>query len=209
MRTTTLACRLVLGSVVMGVAGTAAATDHGFYMGVDAGSASYPNDVRLRFDDRSFERKSSRATDFAWSFTAGYRFNQYLAIEAGFADLGQATTKLVDASGDTAAKGKVDLSARGKTLSLLAHLPVGNWDPYLKAGVIQSIFDLRATARVGDSEFQYSQRLEEPRVLLGLGTRYAFTEQWAVSFALDYYVKMGGAFRASVASPRIGFAYRF
>jgi long-subunit fatty acid transport protein len=193
----------------MGVAGTAVADDHGFYMGVDAGVASYPNDVRLRLNGTAYERESSKGTDFAWSFAAGYRFNRYLALEAGFADLGHAETKLVTKTDPNTSRGDVKLSARGKTLALLTHIPIGNWDSYFKVGAMQSIFGTEVRAKVDGDEFQRSWQNEDTRVLLGVGTRYAFTEQWAVSFALDYYVKMGGPLTASVASPRIGIAYRF
>jgi hypothetical protein len=193
----------------MGVAGTATAADHGFYMGVDAGVASYPNDVRVFLNGTDYERESSKGTDFAWSFAAGYRFNRYLALEAGFSDLGHAETDLVTSADPDTSRGDVKQSARGKTLALLTHIPIGNWDSYFKAGAIHSIFGTKVRAKVDGNEFQSSWQNEGTQLLLGVGTRYAFTEQWAVSFALDYYVKVGGPGQANIASPRIGFAYRF
>ena len=220
-RTTTLWCGVALGGWMIGAANVARATDHGFYAAVDGGVASYPYDLRFKvggtpFDSNgtTYETKSSRARDFAWSFTAGYRFNRYVAAELGFVDLGHAESKLIttDDPDTDPSKGKATFSARGKTLSLLGHLPMGNWDSYAKVGAIYSTFDAKVAARTPDGgEFQRSGPSENTSVLLGVGTRYAFTEQWAVSFALDYYLKLGdaGLGRQNLISPRVGFAYRF
>jgi opacity protein-like surface antigen len=198
---------------MIGAANVAGATDHGFYANVDGGVASYPHDVVLKLNDTTYKQKSSHVRDFAWSFAAGYRFNTYLAAELGFADLGHAESPFITAADpDTnPSKGKVTYSARGKTLALLGHLPVGNWDSYAKVGAIHSIFDAKIAARVPNGEFQRSGAQENTSVLLGIGTRYAFTERWAVSFAVDYYVKVGevGLGRQNLFSPRVGFAYRF
>jgi OOP family OmpA-OmpF porin len=192
--------------------GVAAANDHGFYAGVDAGIAAYPSDAGIELTT-PFKRDSVDSSDFAWAFAAGYRFNRFVAVEAGFADLGELAVKLVDASGTTTAQGKISLTARGKTLAVLAHAPVGNWDPYLKVGVIQSIVDVRFDAKLGNQGMAFSQQQREPKLLVGLGARYAYSERWALSFAFDYYdVHMDsrtGIDTAHITSPRIGFAYRF
>jgi opacity protein-like surface antigen len=198
---------------MIGAANVAGATDHGFYANVDGGMASYPHEVRLKLDGTTYEPKSGHATDFAWSFAAGYRFNRYWAAELGFADLGHADSNFITAADpDTdPSKGKVQYSARGKTLAFLGHLPAGNWDSYAKVGAIHSIFNAKIAARTSVGEFQRSGPQENTSVLLGIGTRYAFTEQWAVSFAVDYYLKLGeaGLGRENILSPRVGFAYRF
>jgi hypothetical protein len=210
MRTTTLWCSVALGGLMSSMVGTASATDHGFYAGVDAGAASYPERSPIDVSRTIFKVDSTRRTDFAWAFTAGYRFNRYLAVEAGFADLGESATKLVDASGDTTAQVEVGVRAKGLTLAVLAHFPSGNWDPYLKLGAINSIVDLRGEAKTeatGFSGFSFSDQNHAKRYLLGVGTRYGVSERWAVSFALDYYVRMRGT--TNIFSPRVGFAYRF
>jgi hypothetical protein len=207
---------------MMGAASVAGATDHGFYANVDAGAARFPQDVQLTvvpdgapftLNDPRYKRESSRATDFAWSFAAGYRFNRYLAAELGFSDLGHARSNLITtADPDTnPRKGDIEFSARGKSLALLAHMPAGNWDSYVKLGAIQTVYAWEARAFLTPTnEQQRTGRTEETRALVGLGTRYAFTERWAMSFALDCYLNVGdGNDRANIISPRIGFAYRF
>jgi long-subunit fatty acid transport protein len=80
----------------------------------------------------------------------------------------------------------------------------------VRVGAIQTIFDNKVVARVGNDAIQRSAPTENTNWFAGVGTRYAFTEQWAVSFGLDYYVKIGDARgKANVPSPRVGFAHRF
>jgi len=199
---------------MIGAASVAGATDHGFYMGVDGGVASYPSDVHLTIrtgtTDTLYYNKKSRSSDFAWSFAAGYRFNRYLAAELGFSDLGHAKSDLLTkADPDTdPSKGSIEHSMRGKSLALLAHLPVGNWDSYLKVGVRQSIYGIKGALKYDKSELQLSSTFEDAQWLLGVGTRYAFTERWAATFTAEYY---GGGNRGipKIFSPRVGFAYRF
>jgi OmpA-OmpF porin, OOP family len=198
---------------MMAAVGTASAVDHGFYAGVDAGLASYPDHLDIDLSRTIYKVESSTHKDFAWTFTAGYRFNRYFALEAGFSDLGQFSSTLVDASGATTSHGKIDLMAKGKTLAALVHIPTSNnWDPYLKLGAIDSIVDVRVEAKFFDTGFAFTDRNYGPRAFLGVGARYAYTERWALSFAVDYYIRMGnGAFmgNTNILAPRAGFAYRF
>jgi hypothetical protein len=197
---------------MIGATGVVAASDHGFYADVGAGIARYPNDPQVDLRRTIFKRESATHQDFAWSFAAGYRFNTFLAMELGFSDLGQVHTKLVDKSDTIDARGKIDLSAKGKTLALLAHAPTGNWDPFVKVGVIESIADLRVEDNYLDTGSAFSSRSEEYKAFFGVGVRYAYTERWALSAAVDYYPVIGAA-RAYGAThliaPRLGFAYRF
>src|SRR4051812_29625045 len=93
MKTTTLWFSIALGGWMIGAVSVAGATDHGFYETVDAGAASYSQDVRVGlisttpFNVTTYKTKGSRMTGFAWSFAAGYRFNRYLGAELGFFDL--------------------------------------------------------------------------------------------------------------------------
>jgi opacity protein-like surface antigen len=194
-------------------AGTAAAEDSGFYTAFNAGISSRPHALSIGLAADTLAREKDHTSDFAWSFAVGYRFNRYFGLEAGFTDLGVASTTLVDAvGGASVARGKISVSARGKTLAALAHRPSGNWDPFLKIGVIDAIVDVRHDARVGDSGLFAFREWEEPRAFAGLGVRYAFHDQWVVSFDVDYYIRITtdrDAGQASVTSPRIGFAYRF
>jgi hypothetical protein len=211
---------VLLGSLMIGAAGTAAANgDSGFYMDAEAGIALYPKGLAIGGATAVLKRGPMKQNDFAWAFAAGYRINSYVAIELGFVDLGAVSGPLVDPTGATKNRGEVGVSARGKTLSVLAHLPSGNWDPYLKFGVMQAIINRSIEGQsllfkdFEISGFSRFSRNESPKAVLGVGFRYAFSDQWALSAAVDYYPRLtkdaydnGGG---NVTSARAGFAYRF
>lgn len=213
MRTMKFWCRVALGTLMVGTAGLAGATDHGFYAVVDGGLALYPGDVDIDISRTPYKVDSVSKHDFAWSFAAGYRINETFAIEAGYSDLGRFASTLVDASGETTAKGKINLAARGKTLAVLAHAPIRNWDLYTKVGAIQSNVNVSADAKLGDQGFSFGgEGSDSYKLFAGIGARYAYSERWALSLQLERYFSMGpgGAFgSADVTTPRVGFAYRF
>jgi opacity protein-like surface antigen len=219
MRTTTRRCRVVLGSLMIcGLASAADANDSRFYAAFDLGVADYPSSLIIDVtDDRVWKRTDESRDDLAWTFTVGYRFNDYFALEAGVVDLGKAETALVHVEGPEVARGKLEFSARGKTLALLAHRPSGNWDPYFKAGAIHTKTDRfvdskLATSSIGPTGADFRTEHEEVRAFVGVGVRYAFTQEWAVSLAVDHYIRVnnrGSVGGADITSPRIGVAYRF
>jgi hypothetical protein len=61
--------------------------------------------------------------------------------------------------------------------------------------------------------FNNSQQNDSLKAVLGVGVRYAFSDQWAISAVLDYYPRLAKDSYANgggnVTSPRLGFAYRF
>ena len=207
--------RLVLGSALIAAAGTATATDSGFYATADAGIASFPAPKpQAGVIEPTFKVQDQQDRDFAWSFALGYHFNANIAIEAGFTNLGRNVTKLVAPAQPEpfVHEGRISFGAKGKTLALLTHAPMGNWDPFLKLGLMYSVADLTLRGKIDDSGLSLDERREEVRGFVGLGVRYAFSEEWAMSLGVDYYRQLHDEDRigaVSVLSPRIGFAHRF
>ena len=208
MRKTSLWCGSTVGALIIGMMGSAKADDHGFYADVGAGAASYPVDLKGQLNGVPY-RQEKRTTAFTYSFVAGYRFNRYIGVEAGFTDFGNPFVNLQDPSDPKKQVGRARLSAQGKSLAMLVHLPTGEWDSFVRVGVLQATLGTRHYIRNGTFGFDYSSSIESPSLLLGVGTRYALSEQWAMSFSLDYYNKIGGEDWANLVSPRVGFAYRF
>jgi Outer membrane protein beta-barrel domain len=213
MSTRTLAGLGALGILAIAASGSALADESGFYAGFDVGIASRPDPLKLDSTAEPLVRERTDNSDFAWSLVIGYHFNRYLALEAGVTDLGAASTALVEGEGEAeVVRSKLSVSAQGATLAMLAHLPSGNWDPFFKVGVMQSTVKVRGDARIGDSQFSGSEQSKDPVAFAGVGVRYAFREEWVVSFSLDYYIgvmNIDDIGRADVLSPRIGFAHRF
>jgi opacity protein-like surface antigen len=207
MRKTSLWCGSTLAVALM-MASSAKADDHGFYMDVAAGTTLYPVDVQGPLNGVRFEH-DGHTSDFTYAFAVGYRFNRYVGVEAGFVDFGNPFVDLQDPDDSTVKPGRARFSGQGKTLAFLGHLPTGDWDTFVRVGVLQAQFGSRYYIRQGTSGFDYFSTNEGPSLLLGVGTRYAIAERWAVGLSVDYYSKVGGEDWADLVSPRIGFSYRF
>ncbi len=209
MRKTSLWCGSTLGALMIGMMGSARADDHGFYADISAGATLYPVDVNGQLNGVRFAH-DGHASAFTYAFAAGYRFNRYVGVEAGFVDLGNPFVDLHDPTDPKQPTvGRERFSAQGKTLAVLAHLPTGDWDTFVRVGVLQATLGTRHYIRNGTFGFDYFANNEGPSLLLGVGTRYAIAEQWALSFSVDYYNKVGREDGANLVSPRDGFSYRF
>jgi len=207
--------RHVLGSVLIAAAGTATAADSGFYATADAGLASFPRPKpEAGVIAPTFKVQDQENRDFAWSFALGYHFNANVALEAGFTNLGRNVTRLVAPAqpAPNVYEGRISFGAKGKTLALLTHAPMGNWDPFLKLGLMYTVADLTLRGQIENSGLSLDERREELHGLVGLGVRYAFSEEWAMNIGVDYYRQLHDEDRigaVSVLSPRIGFSHRF
>jgi OOP family OmpA-OmpF porin len=197
-----------LGALLIGMSGVAIADDHGFYADVGVGVASYPIDMRGQLNGVAYVH-DGRTNDFTYSFAAGYRFNRYIGVELGFADFGNPTVNLGNPADPEKSVGRARFSAQGKTFAVLTHVPMGAWDSFFRVGVLQATFATRHYIRQGTTEFHYFASEERPSVFLGVGSRYALAEQWALSLSVDYYNRVAQADWANLISPRIGFSYRF
>jgi hypothetical protein len=200
---------LWFGALMIGMIGSAEADDHGFYMDVAAGVASYPADLNGTINRVPYTH-DGHTSDFTYSFAVGYRINRYFGVEAGFADFGNPFVDLMDPADPKTKVGRARLSGQGKSLAFLTHIPTGDWDTFVRVGALHAVLGTRFYIRNGGtSGFDESSTNEGTSLLLGIGTRYAIAQQWAVGFSVDYYGKVGGEEWADVVTPRVGFSYRF
>jgi hypothetical protein len=210
MKKGSLWCAPALGALMFGMIGSAKADDHGFYADLGAGITSYPADVNGYLNGVRFKH-NGHTSDFTYSFAVGYRINRYVGVEAGFVDMGNPVVDLRDPTDPKNKKvGRERFSVQGKSLAVLMHLPTGDWDSFVRLGAIQAQYGTRHFLRQDDVfGFDYFATRESTSLLVGLGTRYAISEQWAMSFSVDYYNNVGGGDGPNLVSPRVGFAYRF
>lgn len=123
----------------------------GFYVGGGIGQA------RVQFeDDRS--RADFEADDFGFKFIAGYRFIDWVAVEANYADYGTPHDRIFG----------VDLEAgyTAFSASILGMLPLKDWDLFARLGISRMDADFRAP-RLGVSNSDHSN---EP--MFGFGAQY-------------------------------------
>lgn len=112
-----LAALLALGSL------PAVAADNGIYIGAGAGLSS------VQEDDLDYDADAN-----GYKLIAGWRFIDWLAVEANYVDFG---------SGDDDVLGeKIEVSADALTLSAVGFLPVGPVDLFARVGAVDWSADL-------------------------------------------------------------------
>jgi opacity protein-like surface antigen len=187
----------------------ALAKDTGFYLGGRAGVGKYPSNSRLILSPNlDLRGRTHDKADLNWSVDVGYRFNRYLGIEVSYADLGKALSRLTDGSGTATAESR--FAVKGATLVLIGIFPLGNWEPYVKAGIFQS--DTRWTFSGSAEDIPFGESLDGggTDALFGAGVAYNLTDCWQAKLDLTYFNDAGepGTGHSEVLSWTAGVVWR-
>lgn len=125
----------------------------------------------------------------AWALRGGYQLNNYIALEAGFVDLGDVRTRLSGSAQSIndylkSANQVHPRSAHGYTLSTEGRYPVGDNDyVFLHGGVLFA----RAQYDAQGGE-QHETRLDDDRQgFWGLGYRQDLDDKWALQLGFDNF----------------------
>lgn len=115
-----------LASLGLALAATpAVADDHtGFYIGGSVGKSGVEYDRGFNNLETNFDADST-----GWKAVAGWRFVDWLAIEANYIDFGK--------SDDRFAGGRVDTDITGVSLAAVAFVPVGPVDLFARVGAVK------------------------------------------------------------------------
>jgi hypothetical protein len=148
----------------------------------------------------------------AWSVTAGYRVNRYLAVEASYVNLGtlEATHNLVMPAflGGGTLTFQRELETAGPALTAFGMLPLSNsWQLYARAGIMFADSDL-TTAFNGSSN---SSSFDSDVTTLGAGAQYDWGGHWSARLEFQRSLDVGGddvASEADVDGISLGFLYR-
>ena len=151
-------------------------------------------------------------TDTAWKAYAGFSFNEYVALEGGFADLGKVETRF----GATVAPDEIDAILRDtysihpvlgdgwygavvlsypvspEQFSLTARAGFFGWESDIDVEVVQG-----GTGRVSDRD-------SGTDMLYGLGVEWHVNEQWTITGEWERY-----ELKDWVDVPSVGVKFRF
>jgi len=135
----------------------AVAVDNGIYLGGSVGQSG------LQIDEFNYDASAT-----GYKLIAGWRFLDWLAVEANYVDFG---------SGDDRVAGtKIETNADGVSLSAVGFLPVGPVDLFARVGAIDWSADLSSpgVGRAGDdgTDFTY-----------GIGAQFRV---WSLSLRAEY-----------------------
>lgn len=176
-------------------AGPAVAADTGFYAGAGMGLGTYSiNEDKLThtledaFDVLGFPdaEVKGKASDDAnnWSVFVGYRFMDYLAVEAAYLDLNGAEYKanvtLPDLGSGTV---KMDWSAQGFPLTVLGIWPINEtWEVFGRVGVFIGNVDAEGFVHAEGEKGNVSESANSTQFIGGVGVDANFMENFAVRF---------------------------
>jgi OmpA-OmpF porin, OOP family len=179
------------------------AVEEGFYVGLQGGQATADIDQdELDFivDDAFFSAgapiingsSSLEDSDTTWSVFGGYRFNPYLAIEAGYLDLGtfeyraEGTVNPPGPVTSTSATAAIDFSSSGFTTAVVGSIPLSeSFDLHGKLGIFFSDTEFEIGVGIGGSggsPFKVSGT--DTDVYYGAGVSWYAGANWTLG--LDY-----------------------
>jgi hypothetical protein len=147
----------------------------------------------------------------AWSVTAGYRINRYLAVEASYVNLGTlSATDTLDFPliGIGSLSFHRELETAGPALTAFGMLPLAaGWQLYARAGMLFADTDL-TTSINGNSN---ASSFDSDVTTLGAGAQYDWGGHWSARLEFQRSLDVGGdevASRADVDSISLGFLFR-
>jgi hypothetical protein len=127
----------LLVSVFVAAAAPVSAIDNGFYVGGSVGGSS----LEVRDVNEEFGAFSFSDGDTAYKLFAGFRFLNFLAVEAGYVDLGDPNDIIASIEGDEL---QVQIGVKGWDAFAVGMLPIGPVDLFAKVGVVSWDADIRA-----------------------------------------------------------------
>lgn len=211
---------LVLMALIAGVTTSTQAADTGFYGYLSVGQSQSD---RKAESDRALTGAGATAftssfddTGTAYKIQAGYHFNKNLAIEGGYAKLGEfaysatITAPIADA-------GVVTLDVDGWNLDMVGRLPfVDTFTGFAKLGAFAYNADYRCSRTVSCGTA--SRSASGTSFHYGLGVDYDFAGNWFARAEYEVFTKVGdpmsatgttGTSQEDVRLGSVGIGYRF
>lgn len=214
----------VLATLAAGPA-SAAERDRGFYWGFDLGQYQYNLDQKA-FDNIVVDAiegsgytilggESDTSEDgFTWSLSLGYQIFKFLAVEAGYVDLGtseyNANVSATDGLADYSIGEKLEYDSRGFTVSALGILPWQDWQLYGRVGYYIANNDATLTTVVDGSSVSFKDGDNSQDFFWGVGGGYT-QGQWTLRLEYQQYVDVGDTpeLESDVNRITIGAIYKF
>lgn len=191
----------VLTALVAGFSASALAADTGFYGYLSAGQSQSDRkdeaDRALTGAGATAFTSSMNDTGTAWKIQAGYRFNKNLAVEAGYAKLGEMSYSAT-ITAPIAGAGVVKVDTDGWNLDLVGRLPFGDslagfakigafaYDlDYQCSGTSAALCGTAASRSASGTSFHY-----------GAGLEYAFAGNWFARAEYEVFADVGDSLNA-------------
>jgi OOP family OmpA-OmpF porin len=147
-----------------------------------------------------------------WSVTAGYRINRYLAIEAGYVNLGTLSSSHTLALPTILGGGTLNVhrefETAGPALTAFGMLPLSaGWQLYARVGMLFADTDL-TTSINGSTD---SSSIDSDSTTVGAGAQYDWGDHWSARLEFQRTFELGGddvLGAPDVDTISLGFLYR-
>jgi len=209
---------------------SASALDSGFYVSLNAGQAKADLAVEDGDDIMYFliedvvggtildGESSVDESDTAWSVVGGYKFNPYIAVEAGYVDLGAAEYRasadvFFPGEGTFLIDGGISLGVTGFTVAAVGSLPLGeSFDLHGRVGMLFSDTELELSLSDSTGSASDSASYTDNEVFYGVGASWYVGENWSLNLDYLLYKDVGtedDTGETDIDSFTLGVTYRF
>ena len=187
--------KLLIFTVLVGLATTAAAEDSGFYLGGSVGYVDYDEDK----GDVNAALALAGVTgtvlvddeDLGWKSFWGYNFNKYMAIEGAYVDLGEVDGDFT-VTAPLPGAGKSVVEVDGFTVLGIGQYPVlEQLDIFAKVGAYFWDAEGRITLNSGASQAAFETDEDGTDLVYGAGAAWNFTEHLTVPAEWERYSDVG------------------
>jgi len=152
---------------------------------------------------------SDSASGNQWRLQGGYRYNQYLAVEAGYIDFGKAKYNASFAGGTATGS----LKAGGVDVAALISMPLNDrFSVFGKAGIVFADVKSSLSAGAPASLASGNSSNNVVRPLLGVGADYKLSEKVDIRADFDRVSGLGNSSKTGkmdVNMISVGLAYKF
>jgi OOP family OmpA-OmpF porin len=196
-------------------AAPALAQSRGPYLGISGGYSRSDIDTgEINDEARSagFATASTSAdeTDTAWKVFAGFQFNRNFALELGYADLGEFSSRTRTTGPAATVNG--EFKAKAWSLDAVGTLPLNDRFSLLaRAGAMYYDLDARAAAVAAGVPVTVHESDKDVSWKAGLGAQYSFATNLGARLEWEHYHRLGDADtgKSDVDTISLGLQFRF
>jgi hypothetical protein len=182
----------------------------GFYLGVSGGESTYDAFEKSELDAAivgalrssglivTSNSSTFEDSDTSLALFAGYHFNQYIAVEAGYVDLGASeyrstvAVRSFNPPASAVAATSVDVESTGFTVAGLGSLPIGSmFELHGRLGLFFAQTDLSVATRVATSTDSGTETFDSIGGFYSLGAGLNLGEHWTLSLDWTRYDNVG------------------
>lgn len=212
--------RITLAALLAAVSLTTVAADNGFYtygsVGVTDSKRKSETDTAITNAGVTAFTSSAKERDTGYKLQGGYRFNKFVAVEGGYANLGKFTYDAVATVPVSTRHG--DLKADGWNVSVVGSAPVSNTFAFIgRLGVLVSQAKYHCDG-TGIACVDPDRSKRDTALNYGVGADWNFTGSWFARAEYEVFRDVGSRFNATgttgttqadIKMGSIGLGYRF